>query len=153
MDWHESVEQLLQKYCDESQVREALHRQAYYKYKRQLTCFQLPIIILSAISGSMQFLSKSFPTVESHIVTATGGLSILVSIISSVMTYLKLGERHQANMHAQMQWQSFYNSIKHELSLAPALRADPHEFEQFARVLGPLLPQWIPASTRVWAGL
>lgn len=130
MEWEESVETLLQKYCDESQVREALHRRAYYWYKKSLTCFQLPIIILSALSGSMQFLSKSYPVFESSIVTGTAATSISVSIISAVMTYLKLGEFKTKHEISQVAWQNFYNTVKHELSLARGLREDSTEFLQ-----------------------
>lgn len=130
MVWEESQEALLQTYCDESQVREALHRRAYYWYKRALTCFQLPIIILSAISGSMQFLSKSYPRFENGIVTCTAATSISVSIISAVMTYLKLGEFKNKHETSQVAWQNFYNSVKHQLSLARELREDSDEFLQ-----------------------
>ena len=113
---------------DEAQVRENLHRSAYYYFKRTLTCFQLPIIVLSAISGSMQFLSKSYPTYESSIVTCTGSLSILVSIVSAVMTYLKLGEQLAKHEVAQTAWQNFYNNLTHQLNLSRELRDDPTEF-------------------------
>ena len=126
--WHESVELLLQKYCDESQVRESLHRRAYHRYKKSLTWFQLPIIIMSALSGSMQFLSKSYPEFEDTIVTCTAATSITVSIVSAVMTYLKLGELKTKHEISQVAWQNFYNTVKHELALAPNLRKDPVEF-------------------------
>ena len=128
--WHESIEALLQKMCDEAQVRESLHRKAYYWYKKTLTWFQLPIIILSALSGSMQFLSKSYPAFESTIVTITASTSISVSIISAVMTYLKLGESKTKNEVAQVAWQNFYNSVSHELNLTRELRQPPDEFLQ-----------------------
>ena len=128
MEWHRSVEELLQKYCDESQGREALHRRAYYWYKKTLTCFQLPIIILSAMSGSMQFLSKSYPVFESTIVTCTASTSICVSIISAGMTYLKLGESKTKNEVSQVAWQNFYNTVSHQLNLARELREAPDEF-------------------------
>jgi hypothetical protein len=126
--WHRSVEKLLQKYCDESQVREALHRRAFYWYSKTLTWFQLPIIIISAVSGSLQFLSKSYPQHEGVIVTSTASLSILVSIISAVMTYLKLGESKTKNEISQVAWQHFYNTVSHQLNLAPELREDPVDF-------------------------
>ena len=129
-DWHDSVEKLLQTYCDESQIRESLHRRAFYRYKKTLTCFQLPIIILSALSGSMQFLSKSYPAIESTIVTCTAGTSIAVSIISAVMTYLKLGEFKTRHETSQVAWQNFYNTVKHQLSLSRDLREDSTEFLQ-----------------------
>jgi len=128
--WHASVENLLSKYCDESQIRENLHRQAYYHFKRTLSWFQLPIIILSAASGSLQFLSKSFPAYESGIVTGTATISISVSIISAIMTYLKLGEQQTKNEVAQIAWQDFYNRISHQLNLARELRDEPTEFLQ-----------------------
>ena len=126
--WHESVERLLQSYCDESQVREAMHRRAYYWYKRTLTFFQLPIIILSACSASMQFLSKSMPEIEGTIIVCTAGTSIVVSIIGAVMTYLKLGELKTKHEMSQVTWQNFHNTVKHELSLARNLRQEPAEF-------------------------
>ena len=128
MPWHRSVEVLLQKMCDEAQVRESLHRKGYYFYKGLNSWFQLPIIILSAASGSIQFLSKSFPDVEDTIVTCTGSVSILVSIISAVMTYLKLGENKNKHEISAGAWQAFYNTVSHQLNLAPELREDADKF-------------------------
>ena len=82
--WDESVESLLQKYSDEAQTRESLHRKSYYSYKRLTTCFSLPIIVLSALSGSFQFLSKGYPDIEQYIVTGTASLSILTSVLAAV---------------------------------------------------------------------
>ena len=90
MQWTTPLEQLLSKYCDEAQVRHSLHRKAYYSYKKLLSCFQIPLICGSMLSGSLQFLSKSFPDIEHHIVTGTASLSILVSIGGAIMSYLKL---------------------------------------------------------------
>ena len=128
--WHPSVEKLLQRYCDEAQVRESLHRRAFYWYKKKLTCLQLPIIILSACSASLQFLSKGFPEIESHIVTGTACLSVGVSILSSVLSYLKLGELKSKHETSQVAWQSFHNSLVHQLNLVSELREDPIEFIQ-----------------------
>jgi len=126
--WHPSVELLLKKYADEAQVNEAMHRDSFFSYKKMLTCFQLPIIILSAVSGSMQFLSKSYPLYEGLIVTCTASTSILVSIISAVMSYLKLGELFKQHAVARTQWQQFYIHIRYQLSLVPELRTDSDEF-------------------------
>jgi len=130
MTWDASVETLLQKYCDESQTRESLHRRSYYKYKRLTTCFSLPVICLSAISGSFQFLSKGYKEIEQYIVTGTASLSILTSIISAVAAYLKLGESKAAHEQAANQWLLFQNEIKHQLGLHRSKRADADEFLQ-----------------------
>ena len=128
MPWHESLEQLLQSYADESQAREALHRAAYDRYTSRSTCFQLPIIILSALSGSLSFMSKSYPQVEEIILSSTASISILVSIISAVSSYLKFGERKSLHQIAMGGWQALLNTIKHTLSLKRSLRPDAEEF-------------------------
>ena len=126
--WEDSVERLLQRMSDEAQVREQLHRKAYYYYKQTLSWFQLPIIVMSAVSGSLQFLSKSYPKFENAIVTGTATLSIGVSIVSAVMTYLKLGESTTKHEIAQVAWQGFYNTVSHQLNLTREMREEPVQF-------------------------
>ena len=130
MEWDDSVELLLQKYCDEAQCRESLHRKAFYSYKKLSTCFQLPVIILSAVAGSATFLSKGYPDAEEYILNSTAGISIFVSIISAVASYLKLGETKSKHEAAEIAWQNFYNGIKHQLNLKREMRDDPAEFVQ-----------------------
>ena len=130
MKWDRSIETLCAKYCDEAQIRESLHRKQYFFFKKIASWFQLPIIICSAASGSVQFLSKSFPEYESTIVTGTATLSICVSIISSVMTYLGIGENKSKNEAAEISWQAFYNTVSHQLSLKREHREDPEKFLQ-----------------------
>ena len=130
MSWDESIEGLLQKYCDEAQTREALHRSSYYSYKKLTTCFSLPVIVLSALSGSFQFLSKGYPSIEQYIVTGTASVSILVSIISAVASYLKLGESKSKHEQSSNAWLLFHNEIRHQISLRRDKREDAGEFLQ-----------------------
>ena len=132
--WDESLEQLLARYADEAQVRENLHRKSYYEYKTLTTGFQLPIIILSALSGSFQFISKSYQAVEHIITNVTGGVSILVSIISATASYLKLGETMSKHEVAEIAWQRFYNMIKHELNLRRDLRQNAMDFLEECKI-------------------
>ena len=130
MAWDASVERLLQKYCDEAQTREALHRASYYSYKKLTTCFNLPVIVLSCLSGSFQFLSKGYPDIEQHIVTGTASLSILTAIISAVGSYLKLGESTNKHEQSANAWLLFNNEVKHQLCLRRDKRQDADEFLQ-----------------------
>lgn len=128
--WDESVEILLQKYCDEAQTRESLHRKSYYAFKRSGAWFSLPIIVLSALSGSFQFLSKGYPAIEQYIVTGTASLSILTSILAAVASYLKLGEGQSKHEQSANAWLLFHNEVKHQLGLRRDLRQEPAEFLQ-----------------------
>ena len=134
MSWDESVERLLQKYCDEAQTREALHRRSYYSFKKLTTCFNLPIIVLSALSGSFQFLSKGYPEIEQYIVTCTASLSIFTSVLSAVSAYLKLGESKAAHEQAANQWLLFHNQVKHQLCLHRSKREEATEFLQTCKM-------------------
>lgn len=88
---------------------------------------------MSALSGSVQLLSKSFVEYESSIVTGTAFLSIGVSIISACLSYLKLGELKSKHEVSQIAWQNFHNSLVHQLNLAPEFREDPVDFIQEVR--------------------
>ena len=133
MEWSPSLEQLLAKYCDESQVREALHRKAYYSYKKLLSWFQIPLIIGSALSGSLQFLSKSFPDIENHLITGTASLSIVVSVVSAIMSYLKIGESMIKNETSLVEWQNFHNTLQHQLNLQRQDRLEPEKFMEWVK--------------------
>jgi hypothetical protein len=133
MEWSPSLEQLLAKYTDESMIREKLHRTAYYSYKKLLSCFQIPIIMGSSLSGSLQFLSKSFPEIEGTIVTCTASLSIIVSIASAIMSYLKIGESMCKNEQSLIGWQNFHNTLQHQLNLRIKDRDDPEKFLEWTK--------------------
>ena len=133
-EWDTSLEELLGRYADEAQCRENLHRREFYKYRRVNKCFALPVIVLSALSGSFTFISKSYKNLEEIITNITGGVSILVAIISSVSSYLKLGENQSRHEVAEIAWQQLYNMVKHELGLRRDLRKDPREFLETVKV-------------------
>ena len=133
MEWSDSVEGLLSRYCDEAASREAMHRLCFYKKSSLLNFFRIPIICFSALSGSIQFLSKSFPDVEKHIITGTASLSIITSLLSAVMSYCKLAESMTKNEQALIEWQGFYNHIKHQLSLSRVEREAPDKFMEWVK--------------------
>ena len=78
--------------------------------------YQLPIIILSVMCGSGNFVSTSFPENQDTIILGVGVLSIITSIISSIAQYLKLAEKSEAHRIAYVSWEKFYNNIRFQLS-------------------------------------
>ena len=128
VEWDDSAEQLLEMYADESACREIMHRESYYYYRKCLINFALPVVVLSVISGSGQFISKSYPVYENLLVSCTGCLSIITAILSSVQSYLKLGEKANKHEMAEVAWQTLHNTIKHTLGLARPLREDAAVF-------------------------
>ena len=128
MEWDDSSAHLLCQIADEASIREKLHRQSYYYYSSRQKFFQLPIIVLSVLSGSVQFLSQSYTGLERELITITGGVSVLTAVLGSIQSYLKLGEKASKHEAAEVNWQGLYNSIKHTLGLARERREDCEEF-------------------------
>ena len=146
--WHTSIEKLLSEIASEALVREKLHRSSHYRYKRLLHCFQLPLITVSAINAAAQFLSKSFPQYESTIITCTGSTSVFVSVVTAIMSYLKIGENAANHAKAQSEWSSLYNSIRAQLMLSPTLRTEGSEFLQKIRADFKQLTEFSPLPSQ-----
>ena len=153
--WSNSLENLIARYADEAQCRQDLHRKSFYHFKKILNFFQLPIIIFSATSGSLQFLSSSFPELEKHIITGTASLSIIVSLLSAVMSFLKIGENMTKNSISLGEWQNFYNALSHQLALSREERQAPEEFLEWVKTtydrlqeISPVVSQKIITNTK-----
>jgi len=128
MQWDESHEQLCSAIAEESQINSYLHRKAFEHFERKNMLFQMPIIILSVLSGSANFISSSFPEVQKHIVIGVGGLSIGISIISSIAQFLKLGESAEAHRISYTAWEKLYSRLNIQLRMKRNDRAEPVEF-------------------------
>jgi hypothetical protein len=127
--WHESVERLLEELTDEAQVRARIHMKQYMSYRRRNQCYTLPVVILSVISGSGNFISESYTDLtKKYMIMGIGTLSIFVSIISAVSQYLKLAQTEEANRIASLQWGKFYSKIKFQLYLKRENREGCHDF-------------------------
>ena len=127
-NWDRSIEVLLEKYSNEAICREQMHRSAFYNFKKRRTWFQLPLIVISALNGGVQLLSKQYPHAEQTIITCTASTSLLVACLTSILSYLKLGELHAQHSKAQSEWLGLYNTIRAQLVLKPELRMDGMEF-------------------------
>ena len=113
--WHESYELIFSELCDEAQIRGYLHKKAYEHYYSKNLWFQIPIMMFSAISGSGNFISNSFPEQQKYIILAVGALSIITGIISSVFQYMKVSELAEGHRLSYLSWEKFYTNIKFQL--------------------------------------
>ena len=127
--WHDSVELLCEELTDEAQVRSKLHMKQFMSYRRRNQCYTLPVVILSVISGSGNFISESYGDLtKKYMILGIGGLSILVSIVSAVAQFLKLAQLSEANRIAALSWGVFYTRMKHQLYLQRDDREPCHDF-------------------------
>jgi hypothetical protein len=128
IEWHESLELIFSELLDESQVRAFFHKKSHEYYSKENIKYQLPIIIFSAIAGSGNFISSTFPTVQQYIILGVGGLSIGTSIISSISQFLKLSQLSEGHRIAYLSWEKFYANIKLQLRRKKDDRDDIKDF-------------------------
>ena len=60
MEWHDSVEALLKSIGEECQIKAKIHRMMFEHYSKRNLKYQLPVIILSVLSGSGNFIASNF---------------------------------------------------------------------------------------------
>ena len=151
--WHESNEVFFKALGDEAQLQALCHMKSHEEFSKRSRGYQLPIIILSVMCGSGNFVSTSFPENQDTIILGVGVLSIITSIISSIAQYLKLAEKSEAFRIAYVSWEKFYNNIRFQLSkrreereeLGNYMSAVTNEYQRLQEI-SPLLPDKITKS-------
>ena len=126
--WDDSIEKILSELGDESQINAYLHKKAQIHYTRKNIKFQLPIIILSAISGTGNFVSSNFPDYSQYIILGVGGISIFTSIISSVAQFLQISQLSENHRMSYLSWEKFHSTIKFQLNKKRGSRDNIKDF-------------------------
>ena len=155
-EWHKSNELFFKSLGDEAQLQALCHMKSHEEFSKRSRHYQLPIIILSVICGSGNFVSTSFPDNQDNIILGVGVLSIITSIVSSVAQYLKLAEKSEAHRIAYVSWEKFYNNIRFQLSkrreereeLTNYMSSVTNEYQRLQEI-SPLLPDNI-SKTILW---
>ena len=115
VEWDSSVESILSELGDEAQINAYMHKMSNVYFASKNIKFQLPIIILSALSGTGNFISNNFPNYQQTIILAIGGISIFTSILSSVAQFLKVSQLSENHRISYLAWEKFYSTIKFQL--------------------------------------
>ena len=156
MFWDRDNETLLEELCDEAQLRNKLHSKIATWYSNRNKRYHLPIIIFSVLSGSGNFVSTQFPTIERYLILGIGCLSIFTSIISAVAQFLKLSELATEHRVSSLAWGKFFSTLRIQLQLKKADREDPREFlntvvsdyKRLFEISPPLLKHFVDRMTK-----
>ena len=114
--WDDAIEKILSEMGDEAQINAYLHKKAQEYFTIKNIKFQLPIIILSALSGTGNFISANFPAYSEYIILGVGGVSIFTSIISSVAQFLQVSQLSENHRMSYLSWEKFHSTIKFQLN-------------------------------------
>ena len=116
--WKASHEGILKRIGEQCIIYEILHRKSSAYYLRQSRRFNVPIIVLSTISGSLSFSSESIPAdYRAYVPFGVGVVNIFVGILSTISSLLLLNENYKLHAAAEATFGKLARSIACKLEL------------------------------------
>jgi len=150
--WSKQQEQLMAKWADVATCYRWLHDRADKKYSRLSMSINIPVIILSTLTGAANFAVGSFippedVTMKNYVSAGLGGLSIVAGIITTLGNFFQYAQKSEANRVAGIAWGKFQRLVSVELAISPDDRLDAMDFLKICRQdLDRLIEQSPPIS-------
>ena len=133
--WKPTDEKLLEEWADHSKSYRWMHEQARVKFWKRNIQFQIPVIILSTLTGAANFAQERVPTdYQGYYAIIVGFFNIIAGIIATVQTFLKVSESLEGHRVASVAWGKYYHNVKTELQKEPEDREDVVDFMKYAKM-------------------
>ena len=160
-NWKKQDETLLEEWADHGKVYRLLYDGARIKYRKKNIAFQIPVIILSTITGAANFATDKFPLeYRDYYSMGIGFCNIIAGIIATISTFLKISELYEGYRASSVLWAKFYHNIKTELQKEINDREDVTDFMKYAKTeyeklleQSPPLPNKVIKNFRRTAGI
>ena len=133
--WSEEIEELLSEWAEVSMCYSYLHNYSTRKYKRKYHHLQIPIIVLSTLTGTANFATDSYvPEGFQHGFSAgVGALNLFCGILGTLLAFLKYAEIYEGHRISALAWSKLSRTIEIELSLQIKKRKSCREFLKVCR--------------------
>lgn len=133
--WSEEIEELLSEWAEISMCYSYLHNYSTRKYKKKYHHLQIPIIVLSTLTGTANFATDSHvPEDFKHgFAAGVGSLNILCGILGTLLAFLKYAEIYEGHRISALAWSKLSRTIEIELSLQDKKRKPCRDFLKVCR--------------------
>ena len=133
--WSEEIEYLLSEWGEVALCYQYLHSFSQRKYKKKYHHFQIPVIVLSTLTGVGNFAVDSYiPKEYQHGFTAVvGGFNIFCGILGTLLAFLKYAELYESHRISALAWSKLSRNIEIELSLKREKRKSCRDFLKVMR--------------------
>lgn len=123
--WLKKEESYLRHLQNNCRVFSRKYGRAFAVYTIQQRCFKIPCIIMGSLSGAMSVGSQSLFTgsFQTWVPVIVGGTSLCIAILTSIESFLKVGENVQASWSSYQLFQKIHDDIEHELGIPISDRA------------------------------
>jgi hypothetical protein len=128
--WTRDQEELLAKWADKALCYRWLHDLSERKYNNLNNKIQIPVIILSTVTGAINVgINSIFPqNFVAYGSFGLGAISISTGILTTIGNFLRFAQNMEGHRVASLQWSKFHRSISAELAIHPDRRTDSIEF-------------------------
>lgn len=134
-DWTDEIEDLLGEFGEVALCYQYLHSFSQRKYKKRYHHFQIPIIVLSTLTGTANFATDSYipDGFKQGFSAGVGTLNITCGILGTLLAFLKYAEIYEGHRIAALAWAKLSRSIEIELSLQDGRRKPCKDFLKVMR--------------------
>jgi len=122
--WSEADEDLLKEWADHAVCYRWLHEQGHKKYNKIYTKFNIPIIIISTITGTASFAQGKIAdeTVRDYVSMGIGFFSISAGILATLLSFFKISEKREKHNNSAKLWDKLHRNIQVEMTKPPSER-------------------------------
>lgn len=145
--WKKEQENILKKWADKSLCFKIMHERSYNRFWSLNAWFNIPVIIISTITGTGNFASGSFGTNSQYIIFILGAFNIFAGILATIATYTGVARKVEEHRFASVSWDKFARRLQIELAKSRADRVKAKDFiksssEEYDRLIemSPILP-------------
>ena len=133
--WSDEIEELLSEWAEIAMCFSYLHNFSTRKYRKKYHHLQIPIIVLSTLTGTANFATDSYvPENFQHGFSAgVGTLNIACGILGTILAFLKYAEIYEGHRIAALAWSKLSRNIEIELSLQDRKRKPCRDFLKVCR--------------------
>lgn len=114
--WKDEQEHILKKWADKSICYKMMHERAYRKYWCLNAWFNIPIIIISTLTGTGNFASSNFGSYSLYIIFIIGSLNLFGAMLATIASYINVAQKLESHRFAFVHWDKFSRKIQVELA-------------------------------------
>lgn len=116
--WNEYHENILRQWGEAAACYRYMHHRSFLMYKKMSLQFNLPVIVLSTITGTANFAQTTLPaSIQPAAPSIIGGLNLVAGLIATIMQFLKVNELMENHRTAALGHGSLSRNIRLQLAL------------------------------------
>lgn len=116
--WNDYHETILKSWGEQSACYRYMHHRAFLMFKKLSLRFNLPVIVLSTITGTANFAQSTLPaSIQPAAPSIIGGLNLIAGLIATIMQFLKIQELMENHRTAALGHGNLSRNIRLQLAL------------------------------------